>query len=356
MNGFFLFLALVFLQPSFPEVFVSDFVIEPVNPQQEVIQEQIVEEEEDPVRIVFFGDMMLDRSVANVIARVGVREIFEEVLGEYGLGRNADIVSVNAEGPFADFRRETSKEIAFRFDPDLIPTLKEFGITLYSQANNHSLDMGAQGFDESIRNLQTHGLDVYGHQAKESREDSTLIKIVRDKSFAFVGFDDTFPRVNRDQAVEIIKDLEDEVDYTVVNMHWGQEYKALSNTTQQSLAHALIDAGADVIIGHHPHWVQEIELYKNRPIFYSLGNFVFDQYFSQPTQESIGVEIVFDDQELQVYVHPLKGERSIVTFMTEEESLDFLHELAVRSKLDVYGITGTLFFKTTLTDFAEKQD
>ena len=270
---------------------------------------------EKTASLLNFGDMMLDRNVKKQIdLNGGADYIFEALAGkENRFFQGVDIISANLEGPFANFRRETTKEIAFCFNPSLLPTLKKYNFGIFSQANNHSLDMGSAGFEESKKNLAAAGFDFYGSQYRVDAE-SLLVKRVGDYNIAFIGLNDTNSPIDLEKVRTLINQarsgsvipakagIQDEnnmdsrwslprattrggndnvgAEFVVINIHWGEEYKEISNNRQRFLAHALIDAGADVIIGHHPHVIQEMEVYKNRPIFYSLGNFVFDQYFS----------------------------------------------------------------------------
>ena len=109
---------------------------------------------------------------------------------------------------------------------------------------------------------------------------------------------------------KIISVLASATDMVIVNMHWGREYEHQYNKRQQEIAQALVDRGADMIIGHHPHVVQGMEIYHNKPIFYSLGNFIFDQYFSADTQEELAVEAVIDGEGMELVLHPLKSRAS----------------------------------------------
>ena len=129
-----------------------------------------------------------------------------------------------------------------------------------------------------------------------------------------------------------------EARHLIVNIHWGAEYQELSNDHQRDLARELIDAGADAIIGHHPHVVEEIEVYKDKPIFYSLGNFVFDQYFSIPTQQGLAVGVVLGADATSVYVFPIESENSQVRLMPPSKAEQFMRRLIDRSRLGEYNI------------------
>lgn len=265
--------------------------------------------------ILSFGDMMLDRNVKKQIGINGPDFPFKALAGEEGRFLNgADIIAANLEGSFANKRRPTSKSIAFQFDPSLISTLKKYNFGLFTLANNHSLDMGSAGFEESKINLKKAGIDFYGQQYKIN-DNNLLIKQIGDFKFGLIGLDDTINKVKTSEVKTLIdkaKKLGAEI--IMVNIHWGDEYKEISNTRQRQIAHTLVDSGVDVIIGHHPHVVEEMEIYNNHPIFYSLGNFVFDQYFSVPTQQELGVGLVFKEENNQksvsMYVFPLESNKS----------------------------------------------
>lgn len=283
--------------------------------------------------MLHFGDIMLDRNVAKAMGGEGVPYLLDKLAGEEGrFFQGVDIVTANLEGPFADTRRQTSKEIAFRFDPILIPQLQKYGFNLFTVANNHTVDMGYEGDRESRRHLQEAGIDFFGHQYSVE-DDSYLLKEVGGVKLAFVGVNDTHPNTNILKVIELIKKGEAEADVVIIDIHWGDEYKIRSNLRQQSLAKQFIDAGADLIIGNHPHNVEEIGVYKDRPIFYSLGNFIFDQYFSVATQEGLGVGFIFEKKdtevEIRAYLFPLQGEKSVVRLKTPEE-----RKLFVRTYFD----------------------
>ncbi len=284
--------------------------------------------------ILNFGDMMLDRNVKKLIDINGSDYIFEKLAGkENRFFRGVDIIGANLEGPFAEYRRTTTKEIAFRFDPSLLSTLTKYNFSIFSQANNHSLDMGSTAFEESKNYLKQAGIDYYGSQYRVDSE-SVKIREVDGFKIAFIGLNDTNSPVDINKIKELIKNTQSKTDFIIINTHWGEEYKEISNLRQRTLAREMIDAGADVIIGHHPHVVQEMEIYKNRLIFYSLGNFVFDQYFSTPTQESLAVGLIFRENEISAYIFPLEQTLSQVYQMPHNKRIKYLDEWLFKSKLN----------------------
>lgn len=305
--------------------------------------------------LLFFGDMMLDRNVAKRISENGADYIFTKLAGEENrFLKGVDIIHANLEGPFANYRRPTTKEIAFQFNPELISTLKKYNFNLFSVANNHTLDMGSAGLAESKENLTNAGLEFYG-DGYDIGQDATLFKEIGGVKIGFVGFNDTYFPLSEEKIINKIKLAKAQSDLVVVNIHWGSEYKVLkSNQRQQSLAHLMIDNGADIIIGHHPHVVQEMEIYKDKPIFYSLGNFVFDQYFSQETQEEMGVGLVCHCEDegqsnpndvkisqcqkksLSIYVFPLQSVNSQISQMPPENGKIWFKNFVDSSRLNGY--------------------
>jgi AmmeMemoRadiSam system protein B len=286
-----------------------------------------------------FGDMMLDRSVAKAMGDKGIPYLLDPLAGNEGrFFAGVDITAANLEGPFADVRRPTEKSIAFRFDPILIPQLRKYGFNLFTLANNHSVDMAYAGDTETRDHLHDAGIDFYGHQYKVA-DDSYLLKEVGGLKLAYVGINDTHPNTDIASAIELVKKGEQEADFVIVNIHWGVEYQTTSHPRQQTLAHQFIDAGADVILGHHPHVTQEIEVYQNRPIFYSMGNFIFDQYFSVPTQEGYAVGLTFDkgeNKKIHAYLFPLQGEKSAVRLKSPEDRRVFIRTYFDEALLSQY--------------------
>lgn len=291
--------------------------------------------EEPAASFLFFGDTMLERNVEKTFkANGGPDYLFKELAG--GEGRffmGTDIIHANLEGPFADKRRSTTKEIAFRFDPALIPTLKKYNFNLFTVANNHALDMGSAGLKESAKNLTAAGIDFYG-DGYGLTDAAVKIKKIGGVKVGFIGLNDTFYRLNDKTIVAMIKKIKTQSDFVVVSIHWGDEYKELSNARQKILAHSMVDAGADAIIGHHPHVAEEMEVYKNRPIFYSLGNFIFDQYFSAETQRGLAVGLVLYPKQISVYVFPLQGAKSQVQQMDFEAGQKYLTGWVAQSRLN----------------------
>lgn len=295
--------------------------------------------EEKTAKILFFGDMMLDRNVRKQINLNGADYLFEKIFGEVGISSAGfDLIAANLEGPFANRRIATTKSIAFRFDPVLLPVLKKYGFTLFDNANNHSYDMGSRGFEDSNINLKNAGFDFYGSQYKID-DGSMIIKQAGDLNIAFIGINDTNSPVDISEVKGLIGKAHNTTgtDFIILNTHWGDEYKEISNQRQRQLAHDFIDAGVDAIIGHHPHVVEEMEMYKDKPIFYSLGNFIFDQYFSQETQQGFAVGLALrqdkEKKNISFDIYPFKGIKSQVSLMDGSEKQNWFKGWIAKSRL-----------------------
>ncbi len=282
--------------------------------------------------LLFFGDMMLDRNVAVRIKEHGADWLFSALAGEENrFFQGVDDIHVNLEGTFMD-KCPSRGSMSFCFDAKLIPTLKKCNFSIFNLANNHVLNMSNKGFDETRDKLSESNLGFYGdpYGAGIFTREISGIKI------AFLNFNNIGNKVNEEGIRLTIQAAKTESDFVIVSPHWGEEYQYLkSNKHQQDLAHKMIDAGADAIIGHHSHVAQEMEVYKNKPIFYSLGNFIFDQYFSPETQMGLAVGLVLSESgEKSIYVFPLQSVQSQVKLMSGEPLNVFFGQFIAKSRLD----------------------
>jgi AmmeMemoRadiSam system protein B len=277
--------------------------------------------------ILFVGDIMLDRNVEVQMEKNSLLYPFQKIAP---LLKGVDIVVGNLEGPIVENPPDFGKgSLRFAFFPEVTKGLSFAHFNLLSLANNHTLDMGKKGLEETKKFLKSANIDFVGHPIK-CDEDFFFEK----ENIIFLAFNKTFPSSCSDKeiarAVKRIKEL-NPGKFLVAIFHWGEEYKLKSSLSQQNLAHQIIDAGADLIIGSHPHVVQEIEEYKGKLIFYSLGNFIFDQYFSDKTQESLAVGVEIYPEKVIYRLFPLQSKLSQPFLMEKEKADKFLEELAQRS-------------------------
>lgn len=288
----------------------------------------------EPAQVFMVGDMMLGRYVESLQKKNGLDYPFEGISDMFD---GSDVVFGNLEGPIANEHYQTPDFVSvFSFAPHTADVLAKNGFNLVTLANNHTLDRGESVYFETGQFLAKAGIDYFGHPVSASSE-YVLEKEVQGKDFVFIGFHDTFLNdLNYDEALGVVSSFaSDEDKFVFVSVHWGTEYKLTSNSAQQEFAHNLIDAGADLVLGHHPHVVEEIEEYKGRLIFYSLGNFIFDQYQAYNTQEGLAVKMVLDD-EMRFELVPVRLLKSQPTEIVEGVD-EWLLELASRGAPDLAG-------------------
>jgi Putative enzyme of poly-gamma-glutamate biosynthesis (capsule formation) len=248
-----------------------------------VVQHEQVKNPQDPtVTLIFGGDVTLSDHFKDVIAKNYSLPFAQ--LPEY---RDADLAMVNLENPLTrSTLRRPNKQFNFKADPEAVKVLTEGGIDIVNLANNHTMDYEEPGLVETMATLDQAGIKAVGagQDIKQARR-PTIIE-VKGQRIAYFGYYDadfhaateslagTNPGYN-DRVAADIKAIRDQVDWVVVNYHWGVELAEYPGDWQIDLARFTIDQGADVVIGHHPHTLQGAEIYKGRPIVYSLGNFIF---------------------------------------------------------------------------------
>jgi poly-gamma-glutamate synthesis protein (capsule biosynthesis protein) len=289
------------------------------------------------IKMLFFGDIMLDRHVGEKIKQNGIDWLFEKLANEGDeLFQGINLVSTNLEGAITDNGTHYSPEMSydFSFPPEIVSQLKKYSFNFFNLANNHFSDQGERGIIETRKNLDELNFEYSGCPDGQIGDCSTKITEIYGKKIGLAGFSSIYSLIDSKKAGEIIKKLAEETDLVIINFHWGIEYDHKFNQTQQKLAYALIDAGGDIIIGHHPHVVQGIEIYKNKPIFYSLGNFIFDQYFSTDTQEELAIGINVMDKQTEFNLFPLKSKLSQPELMKRQEKEKFLNSLISWSNLE----------------------
>jgi poly-gamma-glutamate capsule biosynthesis protein CapA/YwtB (metallophosphatase superfamily) len=231
----------------------------------------------------------------------------------------ADLAIVNFENPAPDDFTYHAGGFSFSADPALIEGLKNAGIDWVSLANNHIGNAGRSGVVETLANLDEWGIAHGGAGADlaEARAPS-ILKATSTSRVAILAYDTIKPvdaatadrpGSNQMTADRVRKDVararDAGADVVIVFPHWGIEYTVEPSKRQRALAHAAIDAGADLVLGNHTHWVGGIEVYKGKPIVYSMANFVFSIRRSEKTMEGILVESTFSGARLvQLRVHP----------------------------------------------------
>jgi len=292
--------------------------------------------------IIFVGDIMLDRAVERLMEKNSFLYPFEKI-SQFLKG--TDLIFGNLEGSIVENPPNFSDDsLQFAFYPEAIEGLKFADFNLLSLANNHTLNMGKNGLKQTREFLKKGNINFVGDPLKCGDE-----FIYQKDKITFLAFNKTFASNCPDkEIIETIKSVKTQnpENFLITSIHWGNEYQIESSVFQQKLARKIIDAGADLIIGHHPHVVQEIEIYNNKLIFYSLGNFVFDQYFSEQTQQglAVGLEIYPIQNSASNKVNsnkniyklfPIQSKLSQPFLMEQAQAKKFLEKLSERSSEDL---------------------
>lgn len=241
--------------------------------------------------------------------------------------KEADIVFINLETPLFSGCKPTIEGMVFCGDEKAVEGLNYAHVKVANLANNHAGDYGISGINKTVKLLEDSGISVTG-------TGEPAILPVKNKKFGFLGYNDIEKKegitwADIEKIKKDIESLKPQVNFIVVAFHFGVEYTAKPTERQVELSHAAIDAGADLIIGNHPHWVQAVEIYKNKFITYAHGNFVFDQMWSQETREGVIGRYVFDETGLvDVSFYPVIIENySQPRFAKESEAVKILQRM-----------------------------
>lgn len=222
-----------------------------------------------------------------------------------GLFEHDDLTVVNLECPVTDLVAPVPKEFSFRCDPAALPAARRAGVEVVNQSNNHAYDQGPDGLVDSLKRIRRAGLTPVGAGRNEDEALHAAVFELRGWTVAVVGIDEVLDPVTMvagpdkpgtaaghvfSLALRAVRDADARADIVVVVIHWGVELDTAPRAYQVDEAHRMIDAGADVIFGHHSHRLQPMDTYRDRPIFYGLGNFVWP-HLSEEGSTTAGAEV-----------------------------------------------------------------
>lgn len=313
------FIVLSFILP--PNVF---FIGEPEN------LSLLNKPQEEKLKITLFtvGDIMLDRGVELKIKKEGRGDFKFPFLRIADDLKEADILFGNLEGPISDKGKKVGSIYSFRANPEAVEGLKYAGFDVLSLANNHILDYQRVALEDTMKILKENEIDYIGAGFNEKEAFSLKIKEIKGTKIGFLAYTNLGPAAWKASEYNIssptsspqlistagmawfaendlekikkdIKEAKQKVDVLIVSLHSGEEYSPTPVPFQTVFARAVIEAGADLVIGHHPHVVQKIEKYQNGWIAYSLGNFIFDQSFSEETMEGCVLKVVIERRKIK---------------------------------------------------------
>ena len=266
---------------------------------------------EPDLSLIAVGDIMLDGRARGVIA---ARDMDYPFAATLPLLLRSPIVIGNLEGPFARLAQREDRNHSYQVDPVLANALRNAGINVVTLANNHLLDCGRAGVLETLEALERAGVAAVGAGADTRAAHRAVIRKAGRWSVGMLAYYwnrrcaaiSRLPGSAMDPpdalAADILR-LRGQVDRVVVSFHWGVPYERQPSSEDRAKARWAVDCGADVVIGHHPHIIQPLEIYRDRPILYSLGNFAFGSGNSRA--EGLLAAIRFEENQTLVEAYPL---------------------------------------------------
>ena len=328
------------------------------NPSTSVVD---IEPKED-VSIAVTGDVMFARKMPSVLS-------FESspFSGVSDVVSNVDLLLINFENAATTSGDALKGDVPLKCDPSYVPLAKANNVTVAALANNHAIDYGITGMQDTLENLKNADITPMGAGNTEDEAHQAVVKDVNGRKITILNYMDSenfaeysydaMPYANGSNPGYSAYDSQDaqkqigennDSDLIVAYLHFGNEYSNSPNENQVKIAHELIDYGADVVIGSHPHVTQGIEMYNGKPIFYSLGNFIFDQ--SNTATHSayfVQIDLVNDTGECTVY--PIYISNYLPQHMSPDDGTSLLSGLSPQcSELEITGDgTGKLRFNLT---------
>lgn len=290
--------------------------------------------------LLFAGDMYFSDYVLANYNQSGILGVLsKDLLTEM---KHADITMVNNEFPYSDRGTPApDKQFTFRIAPSYVSILTQSGVDLVTLANNHVLDYGKDALTDTFQTLRQAGIDYAGAGNSIKRAAKLITKKVNGHTFGFLAASRVFPEVSWNvenaqpgvlsaydpsRLIAAVENARKSCDFLCVYLHWGIERNASPEQYQITMAHALIDAGADAVIGAHPHVLQGVEIYQEKPIFYSLGNFIFYQNI----ERTAVLKLTFTpDRKASWQLLPAKAAGACTSLLTEPDArLEFYEYLS----------------------------
>lgn len=315
-------------------------VLEPESEAEETIQAA----EEKPFTLLLAGDIYLSDFVLNAYDRSGgIEGVLDERLRTEI--EAADLFFANQEFPFSDRGTPApDKQFTFRLPLERVSLMQEIGTDLVTLANNHALDYGIDALLDTCSALSEAGIPYVG--AGANLEEAKRAEFVEwnGKTYGFLAASRVFPvadwaagkqhpgmlsAYDAEALCEVIREVKQSCDYLVLYVHWGIERNTMPESYQWTQGHQYIDAGADLVVGSHPHVLQGIESYKGKPILYSLGNFIFGS--SIPETMLVKAE-VSPDGTTELSVIPATSASGYTRVLEAEKQAAFYEKLAKLSE------------------------
>lgn len=295
----------------------------------------------EAVQIIAAGDVMLDSWIEELVRTQGWHYPFvhlDSILSD------SDLVFANLEAPFGKQDSAYPKTYTFQVSPDLVQVLQAGKINMVSLANNHILDFGTEALKETMQLLDQHQIKYSGAGMNLSEARQPAVFETKGNNIAVACYSLTFPEEfwatdssggtcfpSHTFLYEDIRRFKEQNDLLIISFHWGGELLTAPKEYQLDLAHKVIDAGADVILGHHPHVIQGLEIYKGKLIAYSLGNYVFSSYSDKATQSML-LKFSYNGDAIEKFtIYPINVHNRYVEFqprlLAHSDKIKFFNEL-----------------------------
>lgn len=329
---------------------LDSYLSSPVKVLEEPDTEAVIEN--DPVTLLFAGDVLLSDYVLNNYNSNGIDGVLSpDLLNEL---QNADITVINNEFPFSTRGTQApDKQFTFRVDPKYVSVLTDMGVDIATIANNHVLDYGSDALQDTFDTLDEAGIDYMGAGTDLARASALITKKAGGKTFGFLAASRVIPVVSWDvqnsspgvfttydpsRLIAAIEAARESCDYLTVFVHWGIEREEYPQDYQVSMAKQYIDAGADLVIGSHPHVLQGISYYKDKPVFYSLGNFIF----KREIPKTAAVKVTIDGENeptIRLIAGTASNARTIACEGTQKSDIyDYLESISTGISIDEDGV------------------
>lgn len=319
-------------------------------------------EHKDNVSIAVTGDVMFARKMPNVLSMdsspfKGVDDVISTV----------DLLLINFENAATTSGNALKGDVPLSCNPSYVPLAKGNNVTVAALANNHAYDYGETGMKDTIKALNDNGITPMGAGQNSDEAHKAVVKEINGRKITILNYMDSknFAEYSQDvmpyakenssgysayDSADAQKQIAEnnDSDLIIAYMHYGNEYSNSPNENQVNISHELIDYGADVVIGAHPHVTEGIEMYKGKPIFYSLGNFIFDQS-NEATHSAYFVKIDLVNDKAECTVYPIYISNYLPTYMDSESGTSLLSNLSPQcSQMTITGEgQGKLSFNLT---------
>lgn len=316
---------------------------------EEEVETPIEEEPEVKTKLVFTGDVLLTGYLLTQYDTKGIQGILApDIVEEMN---QADLTMVNEEFPFSN--RGTAaedKQFTFRIDPKRVNVLKDLGIDIVALANNHVLDYGQDALVDTFETLENAQIQYVGagnnhEEAKQRREFElngmnigilAASRVIPVPNWAAGSSPGVFTTYDPTNLIAEIKSAKETCDVVIIYVHWGIERDEYPQDYQRELAKKYIDAGADIVIGAHPHVLQGIEYYNEKPIFYSLGNFIFGSQIPKTAYLKMEID---SEKNIALSLEACATDSSYVLnkVSNQEEIYQYLTEISTNAVVDQEG-------------------